>query len=893
MPQFAPEQTSCEPVEPVPPSEKVTGLPVAESALPTGQLRTLRYYGSEQVERFEKRTEDRLDYVMDYSAWLDPNETITGVQGYTNPGDMLIDGLTYSPTRVLVWLKDGADNTRHEVALRTSTSRGKVMDMTFVVVTRTEPVTDVVVETVGTHAALTFPVRPMRRLTFMGGNSIDRQDKAEPETLDYWLDMMRWLDGDEHITAAVAWSDNAALQIPAVRFDDAWLVVWLGGGGFEARSNVQVQITTSRGRKVSYRMVLVSHGQPETPVYISGTPAQNSDIPVKRDREMTYFGWPQLERRQKHSGEILDYVLNLSQWLEPSETIVAAEAWPDPSTLRVFRLLFADTKVILWLFNGRDGQRYTVQLRVTTSMGKVVIFRFILLTRGDAIELLIIQVDDSTRTIGQIVPREPQPPEPVPVPVVQVTPVSLSFPDTEPGVTSASKQVQVSNAGTVQVAVRGMATTGDFAYSFDPVFALAPGESCPINLTFKPTAAGQRAGALQLDIGAGLQQVTTLAGNGVAIAGLRRLSTSGNQFVQSNGVPVRLKSINWFGAESENYTPHGTWGRAWRGIIDQIKTLGFNCIRLPFSGFMATNNPVPPSTAIDASSNPDLVGLTALEIFDRIINYCLTKEIYVVLDHHRRTAGAGADGSPVASGYTLADWKASWAVMANRYKDKVNVVGADVHNEPHDLTWNVWAGYVEDCGNYIHTIAPDWIIVCEGVGSDSAGGVWWGGALADVATRPVVLNQPGRLAYSPHEYGQSVGTQTWLAYDGQTPPAGWPNNLFAVWKAHWGFIFEQNIAPIWIGEFGGKYGVNGSGVANATAAPHGELEKLWTTTLCTYLNGDFTGDGTSDLPAGKQGISFAYWSLNPNSGDTGGMLMDDWQTVQTVKRNLINSILTG
>jgi hypothetical protein len=145
----------------------------------------------------------------------------------------------------------------------------------------------------------------------------------------------------------------------------------------------------------------------------------------------------------------------------------------------------------------------------------------------------------------------------------------------------------------------------------------------------------------------GVKSIYRVPGEENLDMGLRRIRTSGNQFVQSNGVAIRLKSINWFGAEGENYTPHGTWGRSWRGVIDQIKQLGFNRIRLPFSGYMSTSNPVPPSSVISASANPDLLGLTALQIFDKIIDYCLASEIYVVLDHRRRTAGVGADGSPV------------------------------------------------------------------------------------------------------------------------------------------------------------------------------------------------------------------------------------------------------
>ena len=29
--------------------------------------------------------------------------------------------------------------------------------------------------------------------------------------------------------------------------------------------------------------------------------------------------------------------------------------------------------------------------------------------------------------------------------------------------------------------------------------------------------------------------------------------------------------------------------------------------------------------------------------------------------------------------------------------------------------------------------------------------------------------------------------------------------------------------------------------------------------------------------------SWAFWSLNPNSGDTGGILMDDWESVEQWK----------
>jgi aryl-phospho-beta-D-glucosidase BglC (GH1 family) len=382
-----------------------------------------------------------------------------------------------------------------------------------------------------------------------------------------------------------------------------------------------------------------------------------------------------------------------------------------------------------------------------------------------------------------------------------------------------------------------------------------------------------------------------------------RIRVAGNQFYKAvdefdlgGTLPVtggtRLASVNWFGAEGTNNTPHGTWLVPWKGILDQIKGMGFNCIRLPFSGDTA-DNPLVPDTAIDEEINADLVGKYALEIFDMIISYCEEIDLYVVLDHHRRSAGNGADGEPTDGSYSQSDWLASWGVMANRYKDAVNVVGADVHNEPHNLTWDAWATAAEACGDHILTIAPDWIIFVEGVGNIGDDHYWWGGQLMGVRERPVVLSAANRLCYSPHEYGQSVGSQSWQKKDGNNPD-GWPLNQAAVWDKFWGFIFYENIAPIWIGEMGGHFGLDGDG--NLTN-PHRVEESEWMSHLVRYLDWDQNING-SVAPGeavlangGKRGMSFAWWSFNPNSGDTGGLVQDDWVTPQNPKLALLTPIL--
>lgn len=466
---------------------------------------------------------------------------------------------------------------------------------------------------------------------------------------------------------------------------------------------------------------------------------------------------------------------------------------------------------------------------------------------------------------------------------VTASATSLSFNSVVVG-NSGTGTIVLSNSGGKDASILTCVVTGTgFALSSDSAKAgtvIPAGSSVQVKMVMTPTAEGEYAGDLHIttDADVGTDFAVSLSGSGVTeVIVLDRLTVSGVKIVKTGTTTqVRLKSVNWFGMEGTNYTPHGTWSQPWKNIIDDIASMGFNCIRFPFSGDTTTAGRTPPSTAIDETANPDLVGLSSLAILDLYIDYCTQKGIYVVLDHHRRSAGDGADGSPVDGSYTLQNWKDSWAVMANRYGTNTTVVGADVHNEPHDLTWSVWAGYVEQCAATIHAIASDWLIFVEGVGTNSDGtAYWWGGALKDVATRPISLSVANRVVYSPHEYGQSVGSQTWLSTD-STPVANYPNNLAAVWDANWGFIHKNGIAPIWVGEFGGKFGVDGSGTANQA---NGTVEKQWLTTLATYLN--------QTTP-----MNFAYWAYNPNSADTGGLVQDDWVTHQTVKLNLLAPLLT-
>ena len=352
-------------------------------------------------------------------------------------------------------------------------------------------------------------------------------------------------------------------------------------------------------------------------------------------------------------------------------------------------------------------------------------------------------------------------------------------------------------------------------------------------------------------------------------------STSGNQIVDSGGHSVQIAGVNWFGFESSNLAPHGLWTRGYQDMMNQMKDLGFNTIRLPFSNDTIHSTGTP--NGIDFSKNPDLQGLTAMQIMDKIVAYAGEIGLKIILDHHRNDSGPGAspNGLWYDAQHPESQWISDWQMLAGRYANDPTVIGADLHNEPHAGTWGGggptdWAAAAERAGNAIGAVNPNWLIFVEGVANYQGQPYWWGGNLMGVRDRPIDLNLDNKLVYSAHDYPNSVWAQPW--FQGSDFPA----NLPAKFDQMWGYIYKEGIAPVYIGEFG-------TNLTDPKDAP-------WLEAITSYLAGDLDNNGTTDIPAGDKGVSWTFWSWNPNSGDTGGILANDWRTVNQDKMAYLTPI---
>lgn len=354
------------------------------------------------------------------------------------------------------------------------------------------------------------------------------------------------------------------------------------------------------------------------------------------------------------------------------------------------------------------------------------------------------------------------------------------------------------------------------------------------------------------------------------------LHTEGNQIVDASGNPVKIAAVNWFGMETTNYAPHGLWTENYKVLIDKMVQVGFNTIRLPFSDQLFAVGSTP--NGIDFGKNPDLAGLTGQQIMDKIIGYAGEKGMKVFLDHHRSSAGNGPNGNGLwyDSNYSEAKMIQNWVQLTQRYAGNSTVIGMDLANEPHGpATWgdggaNDWAAAATRIGNAILAANPNLLIMVEGIESYKGQSTWWGGNLMGVKDHPIELNIDNRVVYSPHDYPSTVYAQRWFS------DPTYPNNLPAVWDQYWGYIYKTDIAPVLLGEFG----------TNLETAS----DRAWLTKLVQYLDESSANGGLSVSPD-ELGPSWAYWSWNPNSGDTGGILENDWRTIDTEKVDAIDPIM--
>lgn len=375
-----------------------------------------------------------------------------------------------------------------------------------------------------------------------------------------------------------------------------------------------------------------------------------------------------------------------------------------------------------------------------------------------------------------------------------------------------------------------------------------------------------------------------------AVQGDDWLSTDGNKIVDKDGKQIWLTGVNWFGYNTGTNTFDGLWNSRMEPTVKAIADHGFNLIRVPISAELINQwaDGEYPKANYNNAYNEEMNSMNSLEIFDYFLALAEKNGIKVMLDIH--SAETDASGHNVNLWYTdnvsLQDYYYALEWMAERYKDNDTVIAFDLKNEPHGkpnegknaAIWNNsadsnnWKYAAEIAAGKVLAKNPNVLILVEGTeiypiksGGDYSSTNsadyyfnWWGGNLRGVKEYPVNLGgYQNKLVYSPHDYGPTVYAQPWFEGD-----YTYESLMEDCWYDNWFYIHDEEIAPLHIGEWGG-------------------FMRYPNLKWMTYMR---------ELIATHH-INHTFWCLNANSGDTGGLLLDDFTTWDTEKYNFVKEVL--
>ena len=340
-------------------------------------------------------------------------------------------------------------------------------------------------------------------------------------------------------------------------------------------------------------------------------------------------------------------------------------------------------------------------------------------------------------------------------------------------------------------------------------------------------------------------------------------TTSGHQLFLGNET-FRLKGINWNGVESDCRVVHGLWENSVDFYLDLLTLHDFNALRIPvpFEVMEDLSLPLKPScVSADPFFSPDTNVGTFLRWF---LAKAKDRGMFVVFDLH--TIQGQITESVFTAEVSEDRIMRAWANFAETFGGTSNVMGFEIKNEPHGVLST--PAFHDHCAKVIARVLDKTplfhgLFFIDGTSMSSVDGnaAPWGGTFESISNlcsddALCAMNIPGKLVFSPHVYGPDVRGTTALGEDEHT--------LFR----RFGFIKTHeffNESAIVVTEFGGKM-------------VEGSSDHAFFDTWLAYIN-------DHGLNAGA-----FFWTFPPTSFDTGGLLMDDFATLDPVKLAFLHNV---
>jgi hypothetical protein len=398
-------------------------------------------------------------------------------------------------------------------------------------------------------------------------------------------------------------------------------------------------------------------------------------------------------------------------------------------------------------------------------------------------------------------------------------------------------------------------------------------------------------------------------------------------------------ATNPSGAPMEQYMGNVFWNpstRTYAGDVAEFKAMGINVVRIPLVTQTLTGTD--PQGMAPYLKNTSSVQIANSRLaLETVIKELDAAGIYVLLDIHscsnyvdwrkgrldarppyvdatrenydfkREDSSCAATNNPSTvtriQAYDEAKWLADLRTLAGLEQQLgvTNILGIDIFNEPWDYTWAEWKTLSEHAYTAINEVNPNILIFVEGI-SASAGNQDgtpntitqvpygghvipnWGGNLYEAGANPPNIPKD-RLVFSPHVYGPSVFVGRQFADPAQPQCAELEGDAFGDakcnivinptvlrqgWEDHWGYLKAMGYAVV-IGEWGGnmdwpKGKANLRDQARYSYLTDTTTDEQWQNAFADYL----ISKGIADT---------IYWSINPESGDTGGLYTTPYDPV--------------
>ncbi|XP_052735991.1 glycosyl hydrolase 5 family protein [Vigna angularis] len=287
------------------------------------------------------------------------------------------------------------------------------------------------------------------------------------------------------------------------------------------------------------------------------------------------------------------------------------------------------------------------------------------------------------------------------------------------------------------------------------------------------------------------------------------LQTDSRWIVGRDGRRVKLACVNWV-SHLEVVVAEGLSKRPVDSISKEIKSMGFNCVRLTWPTLLATNDSLA-SLSVRASfqklglleavagvqsNNPSIIDLSLIQAFQAMVKSVGDNGVMVILDNHLTQPGwccGNTDGNGFFNDnfFNPDQWILGLTKMATLFKGVTTVVGISLRNELRGSRQNAndWYKYMVRGAEAVHAANSDLLVILSGLNFDTD--------LSFIRDRPVSLTFKGKLVFEVHRYGFTDG-QAWVDGNPNEVCGRITNNI----RKTSAYLLDQGW-PLFVSEFGG------------------------------------------------------------------------------------------